>query len=607
MIIGWLALIYNYIIDTELQTPLRKLSHLQTSRILFRTQINYADNFRHPKLTTEEMKLGARLGIDSWADTSCAGRHAFVESFIEGKVVNASGFSPSLGSLSNLPIVNALYAYDTYDGQTFILENNNAIYLGNQMTDSLINPIQAEDNEVRIDIRPKRFYVNSGENCQQIVFPDGNKIPIEYDGVLPFIPIRRPTPDEIDTCQRLLLTSNDEWDPYNYTGFAASTVSTNDSINMEFDPLESLLSFSNVASFKTLRPILLPFHETYCTIQSIRSKSRSKVTPEQLSKLWMIGLQTAERTLSATTHKCLRTTGMLSRRYKTDASQLKYKQLSRVFGTFYCDYLKVGVKFVRGFIGGTLFTNKIGFKKFYPSQDEKGSTTAYTLRSFIDFVGLPYSLHSDGHSNFAEGPLRKLLRKFGIKQTYTEPYSPWQNRAEYAIGEVKKHARRLMQTTCTPVRLWCFCYEYSADLLSICATGRYVLKGRTPYECTMNYTPDISEYASFQWYQWCWYFNEQTNSKDLVRWLGPAHHVGQAFCSYLLRDTAEVITRSSVIPVTDEEMETAAIQSLQNAFTNKVEAKIGNHRQPIFDPVNPDKIYYTAFNDEPIDDVYDLP
>ena len=115
-------------------------------------------------------------------------------------------------------------------------------------------------------------------------------------------------------------------------------------------------------------------------------------------------------------------------------------------------------------------------------------------------VGLPYSLHSDGHGNFAEGPFKKLLRKLGIYQSLKEPHSPWQNRAEYAIGEVKKHARRLMQATNTPVRLWCFCYEYSADILSLCAAGRFDLKGRgTAYECTMNYTPGISEYASLYW------------------------------------------------------------------------------------------------------------
>ena len=35
--------------------------------------------FRHPALTDEQHVNGYKLGIDTWADTNCAGRHAFLE------------------------------------------------------------------------------------------------------------------------------------------------------------------------------------------------------------------------------------------------------------------------------------------------------------------------------------------------------------------------------------------------------------------------------------------------------------------------------------------------------------------------------------------------
>ena len=141
----------------------------------------------------------------------------------------------------------------------------------------------------------------------------------------------------------------------------------------------------------------------------------------------------------------------------------------------------------------------------------------------------------------------KKVRKFGIWSSFTEPLSPWQNRAEYAIGEVKRHARMLMQKTLTAVRLWCFCYEYVADILSPCATGRFDLRGRTPYEVVTNYTPDIFEYVSFSWFQWCWYLDEDRKCKSLCRWIGPAYHIGQSMCWYILYDNAEYLARSSVI------------------------------------------------------------
>ena len=106
-----------------------------------------------------------------------------------------------------------------------------------------------------------------------------------------------------------------------------------------------------------------------------------------------------------------------------------------------------------------------------------------------------------------------------------------------------------MQKTNTPVRLWCFYYEYSADILSLLATGRFDLQGRSRYEVVMHCTPDISEYVSYTWFQWFWYFNESIKSKQLCRWLGPAHQVGQEFCSYIILDYAKHIARLSVIGI----------------------------------------------------------
>ena len=67
--------------------------------------------------------------------------------------------------------------------------------------------------------------------------------------------------------------------------------------------------------------------------------------------------------------------------------------------------------------------------------------------------------------------------------------TPWQNRAEPEIGEIKKFVRKIIMNTQAPIRLWCFYCEYTADLLSLLAIGRFDLQGRTLYEVVMNYTP----------------------------------------------------------------------------------------------------------------------
>ena len=170
---------------------------------------------------------------------------------------------------------------------------------------------------------------------------------------------------------------------------------------------------------------------------------------------------------------------------------------------------------IRGYCVGVLYTNNIGFKKFFPCEIYKGEETGRSLRSFIELVGLPNSLHSDNHNNFKEGFLKRLLRKFSIYQIFTEPHSPWHNHAKPAIGEVKAYARCLMKNTNTPVRIWCFCYEYSADILSLLSTGRFDLQGISPYKVVMHHTPDMSKYVSYTRFQWCWYLDESTKSKRL--------------------------------------------------------------------------------------------
>ena len=139
-----------------------------------------------------------------------------------------------------------------------------------------------------------------------------------------------------------------------------------------------------------------------------------------------------------------------------------------------------------------------------------------------------------------------------------------------------------MNETQTPIRLWCFCFQYCADILSLCATGRFYLQGRTPFEVVTNYTPDISEYVEIDWFQFCYYFDESSKTKRICRWLGPAAGVGQAFCFYILLESAEFIARSSVIPIPEEDLTTPEVQRQCSQFMISVESKIGTFTNPIY-------------------------
>ena len=113
----------------------------------------------------------------------------------------------------------------------------------------------------------------------------------------------------------------------------------------------------------------------------------------------------------------------------------------------------------------------------------------------------------------------------------------------------------------------------------------------------MNYTPEISEYASFSWFQWSWFYDETLKIKQLYRWLGHSHVVGQSFCSYILTNAELFITRSSAILIDEHELTTDYMTKRCKNFIKRVEAKFGNSKQPLFDGMDPDRVYYSSFGD----------
>ena len=94
-----------------------------------------------------------------------------------------------------------------------LLEHNNKIYVGGNMVDSLANPIQCKGNYVRVDLRPKVYDPNNN-NAQSITFPDGNSIPVEYNGVLPCIAVCKSTKYRVENCEGIALTSKFDWGPF---------------------------------------------------------------------------------------------------------------------------------------------------------------------------------------------------------------------------------------------------------------------------------------------------------------------------------------------------------------------------------------------------------
>jgi hypothetical protein len=96
-----------------------------------------------------------------------------------------------------------------------------------------------------------------------------------------------------------------------------------------------------------------------------------------------------------------------------------------------------------------LYINDMGFTKMYPMKSK--SDTADSLSVLIHEVGIPSAIHSDNAKELLQGKFKALCKEYSIPTSYTEPHSPWQNRAEGGIQELKRHVSRKMKACNVPL------------------------------------------------------------------------------------------------------------------------------------------------------------
>ncbi len=105
----------------------------------------------------------------------------------------------------------------------------------------------------------------------------------------------------------------------------------------------------------------------------------------------------------------------------------------------------------------------------------------YALQGTIRDIGIPNHIHTDGTKELIQGRWKEICKDANINATHTEPESPWQNKTEIEIRELKRHIRRYMARTNTPTVLWVFCCQYISELRNFLARPMLQLKGHTPH------------------------------------------------------------------------------------------------------------------------------
>ena len=97
-------------------------------------------------------------------------------------------------------------------------------------------------------------------------------------------------------------------------------------------------------------------------------------------------------------------------------------------------------------------------------------------------------------------------------------------------------------------------------------------------------TADISHLAEFSFYDWIWFVSPKESKYDrmmLGRWLGPSFDVGDALTFAIFTGTAEIVHRSSVLPLSVEERRSDDVKQMKRSFMDQVSRKLGERAKGI--------------------------
>ena len=545
--------------------------------------------------------------MDSHADTCCLGNVCLV--LYETDKAEVSGFTNTLGSIKETPIVTGVVAYsDQATGETYLLYFHQSLHLP-MMDKCLLNPNQMREAGLTVNDVPLKYLPADERKAtsHSIVAPlsDSNEklvIPFDLIGVMSSLTVRKPTWDEIrdiDPMNRIQMTNQSpEWSPNDSTEDVDESklrVDLGNDLIREKEPRTLHQRMARMVRVNTR------------AIADIRHRRKGTIDPITLSSRWGIGIPTAEKTCAATTQLGVRdfSDSVGSKRLKHTAYQLKHRRLR---ADVYTDTLFSDTKSLAQNTCGQIFATDFGWVQFYPMIRKK-DTHATLERAFNDF-GIFNSVIPDNAPEQTSGQFRKTAHKFGCRIRPIEAWTPNQNLAEANIRELKRMYRREMKRTNCPAVLWDHCLELMAKRRSHTVLTSSPLMEGPPMKILTGDTPDILHLVEHRWYDPVWYSNPGFEGRKLGRWLGPSDSVGQAMSSKILSAKGKIVHRTSVWPLSVEKSHDETFTAQKEQFNDSLREALGNRADglPPGDEDEPDEYntatpHYEAYEDDKQGDV----
>ena len=149
-----------------------------------------------------------KMELDLHADTIVAGANCCIV-HKTGRTCEVSPHREDYDSITNVPIVQAATAWQSPDsGQVFILTFNEALWMGNSMSHSLVNPNQLRHCGIKVQDDP-----TSDRPLHMMTEDASFSLPVKMEGTTTFADAHTPSAQELQTCPHIVLSSHGEWDP----------------------------------------------------------------------------------------------------------------------------------------------------------------------------------------------------------------------------------------------------------------------------------------------------------------------------------------------------------------------------------------------------------
>jgi hypothetical protein len=281
-------------------------------------------------------------------------------------------------------------------GETIVLVFNEALWYGNQMDHSLINPNQLHHFGVTVSDNP----YDKDHPLMIKEYYEAVSIPLQLKETTIYFESPTPISWELKNCCHIVLTSDNPWNP-NIVKLGCSDITIgNKSVLAASDeyifPRDKaiLASISCVyypdllaKRIRAVSQVDVPRMNTF-----ISHKKHSSITATEISERWHIGLRQAKDMLDTTKQKFTRSAILpLSQHYRSDRNFYSH----HLNHDFAADLYLGRKKSARGNIGAYVFKLRCGFTQAYPMQNKTSAELAETLRQFTIDWGIPRRLTVD--------------------------------------------------------------------------------------------------------------------------------------------------------------------------------------------------------------------